>query len=337
MVLQASGDISLGDIKTEFSGGGNNLTDYLRGGANVPDTAANSGIPTAVPVSITDFYSGDSTPAPQEITINGGTNIVLTSVAAFTALTAGDPIIVNLTGAFVASTTGVYAFNVGNLSTYADVSIIIKTGCTLTGDGGNGGAGNSNAGGAGGTALNVNSNNSSGILSITVDSGGTVRGGGGGGGGGDSRNYNDHHYTAGSKSVPQSCEYDGIQRAGGGGGGGGRTAVTNSSGGAPHSSTKGGDCNNDVEPTAGAAGTTSNYGAGGNWGRTRTKLTDNGSTCSACVDSYGTKGGRGGVYGGAGVSGGSGGGAAGAAGKYCINRDHCAWTNNGTVQGGYTT
>jgi hypothetical protein len=64
MVLQTSGAISLNDIQTEF-GGSNpiNINEYYRGGANVPDTAANSGIPTSGTISLNDFYGGDSTPA----------------------------------------------------------------------------------------------------------------------------------------------------------------------------------------------------------------------------------------------------------------------------------
>jgi hypothetical protein len=62
MVLQTSGAISLNDIQTEF-GGSNpiNINEYYRGGANVPDTAANSGIPTSGTISIGDFYGGDAT------------------------------------------------------------------------------------------------------------------------------------------------------------------------------------------------------------------------------------------------------------------------------------
>jgi len=64
MVLQTSGAISLNDIQTEF-GGSNpiNINEYYRGGANVPDTAANSGIPTSGTISLDDFYGGDATPA----------------------------------------------------------------------------------------------------------------------------------------------------------------------------------------------------------------------------------------------------------------------------------
>jgi len=62
MVLQTSGQISLNDIQTEFGGTDPTaITEYFRGGSNVPDTAANSSIPTSGEVSITDFYGGDST------------------------------------------------------------------------------------------------------------------------------------------------------------------------------------------------------------------------------------------------------------------------------------
>ena len=66
MVLQTSGAISLNDIQGEF-GGSNpiNINEYYRGGANVPDTAANSGIPTSGTISLDDFYGGDATlPTP---------------------------------------------------------------------------------------------------------------------------------------------------------------------------------------------------------------------------------------------------------------------------------
>ena len=66
MVLQTSGAISLNDIQGEF-GGSNpiNINEYYRGGANVPDTAANSGIPTSGTISLNDFYGGDATlPTP---------------------------------------------------------------------------------------------------------------------------------------------------------------------------------------------------------------------------------------------------------------------------------
>lgn len=62
MVLQASGPISLADIAAEFGGAApHSLSEYYRGGANVPDTAANAGIPTSGAIKLSDFYGGDAT------------------------------------------------------------------------------------------------------------------------------------------------------------------------------------------------------------------------------------------------------------------------------------
>jgi len=74
MPLQTSGAISMSNIQSEF-GGSNpiSITEYLRGGAAflpllVPDTPANSNIPTTANyqtdgISLGDFYGGDSAPA----------------------------------------------------------------------------------------------------------------------------------------------------------------------------------------------------------------------------------------------------------------------------------
>lgn len=64
MALQSTGAISLNDVQTEF--GGSNpigINEYYRGGSNVPDTPANSSIPTSGTIAMDDFYGGDSTPA----------------------------------------------------------------------------------------------------------------------------------------------------------------------------------------------------------------------------------------------------------------------------------
>lgn len=65
MALQSSGAISLSDLQTEF-GGSNpiSLSEYYRGGAYVPDTPTNSGVPTSGAISLSDFYgAADSLPA----------------------------------------------------------------------------------------------------------------------------------------------------------------------------------------------------------------------------------------------------------------------------------
>lgn len=61
MVLQASGAISLEDIRAEFSGPASpNLQAYYRGGGLVPDIAANSGVPTSGAISLQDFYGAQA-------------------------------------------------------------------------------------------------------------------------------------------------------------------------------------------------------------------------------------------------------------------------------------
>lgn len=62
MALPSSGNISLLDIKTEFGGDGA-LTSYYRGGAYVPNTATNAGVPTSGSIGLTHFY-GASASAP---------------------------------------------------------------------------------------------------------------------------------------------------------------------------------------------------------------------------------------------------------------------------------
>lgn len=61
MTLPAFGQISLNDIHTEFGGGTPVvLSNYYRGGGLVPNTAANSNIPTSGQISLSNFYSSTS-------------------------------------------------------------------------------------------------------------------------------------------------------------------------------------------------------------------------------------------------------------------------------------
>jgi len=59
MALQSSGTITMAQIQTEF-GGSNpaSLSEYYRGGSNVPNTSTNSGIPTSGTIDMADFYGG---------------------------------------------------------------------------------------------------------------------------------------------------------------------------------------------------------------------------------------------------------------------------------------
>ena len=62
--MQTSGAISLSNIQSEF-GGSNpiSISEYIRGGSLVPDTVANSAIPTSLSnISFNDFYGSSSAP-----------------------------------------------------------------------------------------------------------------------------------------------------------------------------------------------------------------------------------------------------------------------------------
>lgn len=64
MALPTSGNLSFSQIIAEFGGGaGAKLTDYYRGGARVPDTAANAGVPTSGQISIRQFLGASATVA----------------------------------------------------------------------------------------------------------------------------------------------------------------------------------------------------------------------------------------------------------------------------------
>lgn len=78
MALQTSGAISINDLVAEFGGTApHSLSEYYRGGALVPDTGTNSGVPTSGAISLTDFYGAaaftpDVTPnAVDWLTISG--------------------------------------------------------------------------------------------------------------------------------------------------------------------------------------------------------------------------------------------------------------------------
>jgi hypothetical protein len=73
MALQTSGPISLNDIQAEFGGSApTSITEYYRGGSLVPDTVANSGIPTSGTISLTDFYGAVAAP-PVTVTLTNRT------------------------------------------------------------------------------------------------------------------------------------------------------------------------------------------------------------------------------------------------------------------------
>lgn len=66
MALPSSPPISLNDIKTEFGATGTrSLTEFYRGGAFVPNTSANSGVPTSGAISLLDFLGASASPVIQ--------------------------------------------------------------------------------------------------------------------------------------------------------------------------------------------------------------------------------------------------------------------------------
>lgn len=62
MALQTSGAISLANVQSEF--GSSNpigINEYYRSGSNVPNSSANSSIPTSGTISLSNFYGGTAT------------------------------------------------------------------------------------------------------------------------------------------------------------------------------------------------------------------------------------------------------------------------------------
>lgn len=68
MTLPASGNLSMSAILAEFGAPpGTPLTAFLRGGAWVPNTPINVGVPTSLPISIRNLLGASATPAPPPI------------------------------------------------------------------------------------------------------------------------------------------------------------------------------------------------------------------------------------------------------------------------------
>ena len=59
MALQSSGTISLANVQSEF-GGSNpiSMSEYYRGGSEVPNVSINNSIPTSGAISLSNFYGG---------------------------------------------------------------------------------------------------------------------------------------------------------------------------------------------------------------------------------------------------------------------------------------
>jgi len=90
MALPSSGTITLLQIQTEFGGNGQ-LLSYYRGGANVPNTAVNAGVPTSGSISLQSFYGASAYTSvgairsPTTIILTRGTTGTLAGNIAVTA------------------------------------------------------------------------------------------------------------------------------------------------------------------------------------------------------------------------------------------------------------
>jgi len=294
MAVTSSGQISLGDMRTEFGDSGEvKMSDYYSQGS----------APASGEVQMSDFY-GAANVFAFSISTNQ-TNASLTTLATSAGWDGSSPIEATInSGIYIyGTTTGNTALTISGVPSG---STLINNGF-IVGDGGNGGTGGGPAsagstGGSAGKALNVTS-------AISIDNQGTIAGGGGGGGGGG--------------SIANSNE-----GASGGGGGGGRSGLTNSSGGA------GGTPRSGFGNTAGSpggAGTSSAAGSGGSRGTFPNGNYRGGNGGSGGGwGSNGSSGASGNAPGGYSVYGGGSGGSGGAA---ITGNSYVTWVTTGTRLG----
>lgn len=260
---------------------------------------------------------------PQMMTVVGGNKFVLASDSVFLSFNKDKRIQVFLEGEFYSDNIGVDAVDIGDISTWRKVEVTIDASCTIFGKGGAGAASTSSsgAGGVGGPGLDVNSANSSAVL--TVINNGEIGGGGGGGGAGNRLTINDYNPVGGKL---EDCVFNITLQRGSGGGGGGRSTDNSTSGGGARSLSTDG-CGTFSHGVAGVLGNEIGAGAGGARGHTQFN-TDLGTVCGACISSFGIAGAAGGSWTVAGVNSSS---AGGAGGISATNQASADFTNNGTI------
>jgi hypothetical protein len=301
MTIKSSGSsLAISEIAAEFGGSTpHSMSEYYRGGSNVPSASSTSGIASSGAITMSSFY-GTSNRIGITLTISSDTsnyNIYNNRGGTYVAGLSDVTLVNNAT--ISSTSTGTAALDTGTGWTSGDV-ITIDNNSTIIGDGGNGGTGGASnngagvAGGAAGHAINMQ-------FDTTIDNtGGTISGGGGGGGGG--------------KGVITVVSVKGGTRsdtASGSGGGGGRGGGAGAAAGSIVS--QGG---NNVSGNAGSAGSISAAGSGG------------------AAASNGSAGGDGGNVGAAGSQGENSGGAGGAAGKAVnLNGNTVTFTATGTRNG----
>ena len=187
MALQGSGTITLKNVADEFENTAPySMSEFYRGGAEVPDATENTNVPTSGAISLGDFY-GATKRIRVDYTVSSNTDagIDLKSIADANGYSAG------ITDVYLTINSGVYVGSPSDGESYAitadgfatgDIVNIENNGYILGagGDGGDGGvccATQAPAGNAGGRGIYT-------TIATNITNFGTIAGGGGGGGGG---------------------------------------------------------------------------------------------------------------------------------------------------------
>lgn len=177
MTLQSSGEISIGDIQTEF--GGTNpaaMSEYYRGGLYV--TENNTFIPVSGEIKESHFY-GAAKQYKLTLSTNYSTPQDLRTLALSLGWNGTDALLVTNNGKISSNTTATAALTIAG--SFPNGVLLVNNGY-IVGMGGAGG-GPENVGQAGGNALQVS-------VAATVTNNGTLAGGGGGGGAGVTWGWN---------------------------------------------------------------------------------------------------------------------------------------------------
>ena len=187
MALQGSGTITLKNVADEFDNSAPySMSEFYRGGAEVPEATENANVPTSGAISLGDFYGATKRIAVNyTISSNTDAGIDLKAIADANGYSAG------ITDVYLTIESGVYVGSPSDGSSYAitadgfatgDIVNIENNGYILGagGDGGRGGvccATQAPAGNDGGRGIYT-------TIATNITNFGTIAGGGGGGGGG---------------------------------------------------------------------------------------------------------------------------------------------------------
>lgn len=233
MTLQSSGQISLENIRNEFSGPYPiHISDYYRGGTYVADVPVNTNIPTGGQISLSQFYGAQRYQIHVINVYGAPQNLNLFNSAMGAGLNNSLAIAVRLNvfsgGIIGATDTGQYALTTGDgWGVTPDIVITVYSGGFITG------AGGSSPSARGGPALAL-------TQSTLLYNYGIIQAGGGAGGGGEDNIFGGGAgYTAGTGydsspdgqngegprdgNLEQGGSYvdDGLKAGGRNGGGGG--------------------------------------------------------------------------------------------------------------------